>query len=202
MAERKQKPLAILEAKVRQLMLMIGLGFMAMVGGLIFSTSLDFRLKDRLESIDGTALRIVIGILIERLWILFVFPVMLNLASRFLELPLWRAAILGALTGELFSTAVQYASTGFDGVLGDWRRDLVHGGTLVAGVCFAVWAGKQGRAWAEGRQKLADVAAAGRKAQYDEFLAASTALANKREGSAAAVPAPAEAAATEPKPEG
>ncbi len=191
MSERKQKPLAILEEKVRQLMLMIGFGFIAMIGGLMFSATLSMRVHDRLEATDSFIVRFLIAVVIERFWILAIFPLLVHLAARFLELPLWRTAIIGALTGDLFAAAVKVAGVGIEGTFGDWFQDVVRAATLTAGVLLTVWAGKQGRQWAEKRQQAADVAATGRKAQYDEFLAASTALADKREAAAANVAVPA-----------
>ena len=202
MSARKAKPLAILEAKVRQLMLMVGFGFMALIAGSMFSASLLMRVRDRLIATDSAVIAFLVLTIIDRLWILAVFPLLIHLASRFLELPLWRTAIIGALTGEAFYAAIQIASWGTEEAFGDWVRDSVRLGTLATGVCLTVWAGRRGRAWADERQKVADQAAAGRKSQYDEFLAASTALADRRDAAAAgAAPGAATAAAVSPEPE-
>jgi hypothetical protein len=179
--EFRPKPLAVAEAKARQFLLMVGFGFLAYVAGSLFSASLINRLRDRVLAADSAAVAFLVQVLVGRLWILLVFPVLVHLAARFLELPLWRTAVIGALTGELFYSALQIASVGAEVAFSDWIQDAVRLTTLVGGVMLTVWAGKQGRAWSADRQKLAEQAALARKAQYDEFLAASTAIAERRE---------------------
>lgn len=199
MTEKKLKPMAMLEAKARQLMLMIGFGFMAYIGGSLFSASLIMRVRDRVIAADSAVIAFLVQAVIGRLWILIVLPLLIHIVSRFIALPLWRTAILGALTGELFYAAIQIASVGADEAFADWVQNGVRIGTLITGVLFTVWAGKRGRAWADVRQKAADQAAVARKGQYDDFLKASTELAEKREAAAAAA-APAAIAPVAPPP--
>lgn len=203
MTERKKaKPLAALEAKARQLMLMVGFGFMAYTGGTILSVMLMNRLNHRLVAADNRFLYLVVVIFVGQMWILFVLPALVHLASRFLELPIWRTSIIAALTGTLFSAAIRFVSNGIEATFADPLQNLVWIGTIVSGILFSVWGGKQGRAWAEARQKIADEAAVARKGQYDQFLAESTALADRRDAArAAAVPvAPLEPAVPTPAP--
>ena len=198
MSERKVKPLAALEAWARQLLLMVGFGFVAFTGGTILSVMLMNRLEHRLVAADSRVLNLAVVILVGQLWILFVLPTLIHLAARFLELPIWRSVIIATATGTLFNAAIRVVSNGVEQTFADPLQDLVWGGSLVAGVFLAVWAGKQGRAWAERRQQLADRDASGRKAQYEQFLAESTALADRRDAAKGA--APVEPGAVDPKP--
>ena len=203
MNARKPKPLAVAEAKVRQFLLMVGFGFMAYIAGSLFSASLIMRLRDRILAADSVVLIFFVQAVVGRLWILAVFPVLVYLTARFLDLPLWRTAIIGALTGELFASAIQIASSGAEDAFGDWIQNGVRLVTLVGGVLLTVWAGKQGRAVASVRQQAAAKEAADRKAQYDEFLARSTALADRRDAAPIvapnALPATPSAAAEAPR---
>lgn len=201
MTERKPKVLAALEAKTRQFLLMVGFGFMALIAGSLFSATLTRRLEDRLVATDNALIVGLVPMGISRLWILLVFPVLVHLASRFLAIPLWRTAIIGALTGELFSEALQVVSVGTEEAFGNWFVNFLKLGTLVAGVLFAVWGGKRGQTWAAGRQRIADQAAIARKSQYDEFLAQSMAMAERREAAPIVPVAPAVTPEVPPKSE-
>ena len=200
--ERKIRPLAALEAKARQLMMMVGFGFIAYTGGTILSVALMERLKVRLVAANSGLLNLAAVILVGQLWILFVLPALIHLAARFLELPLWRTAIVGALTGTLFNAAVRFVSSGLEQTFSDPLQNAVWLGTVVSGTVFAVWAGRQGRAWAEARQKIAEQDALARKGQYDQFLAESAALVDRRDATRIqAVPSAVETPApTDPKP--
>ncbi len=178
-------------------MLMVGFGFMAYTGGTILSVMLMNRLNPRLVAADSRVLYLVVVIFVGQMWILFVLPALLHLASRFLELPIWRTAIIAALTGTVFNAAIRFVSNGIEQTFADPLQNLVWAGSLVAGVFFSVWGGKQGRAWAEGRQQLAEQEALGRKSQYEQFLTESTALAERNDASRAAA---ATAAPVDPKP--
>ncbi|MBS1148569.1 MAG: hypothetical protein H6Q89_267 [Myxococcaceae bacterium] len=201
MSERKVKPLARLEAKARQFMLIVGFGFIAYTGGTILSVMLMNRLNHRLVAADSRVLYLAVVIFVGQMWILFVLPALIHLASRFLELPIWRTAIVGALTGTLFNFAIRFVGNGVEQTFADPLQNLVWGGSLLAGIFFSVWAGRQGRAWADVRQKAAEQEAVGRKVQYDQFLAESVALAERREaGRAQAAAVPAVAAPVEAAP--
>lgn len=190
-SERKVKPLARMEARARQLMLMVGFGFMAYTGGTILSVMLMNRINHRLVAADNRVLYLAVVIFVGQMWILFVLPGLIHLAARFLELPIWRTAVIAALTGTLFNAAIRFVSNGIEQTFADPLQNIVWLGSLISGVLFSVWAGRQGRAWAEGRQKVAEQAALGRKGQYDQFLAESTALAERLDASRAAAPVPA-----------
>lgn len=198
---RKLKPIAALEARARQFMLMVGLGFMACVAGEILAATLLDRLSVRLMATDSLAVRFVVVSVVRGVWILFVFPVVVHLVNRFLDLPVWRTALIGVVTGAGFQAAVHVITSGVEGAFAPSAENLVWLGTLVSGTLITVWAGKQGRAWAQARQKLADAAAAARKSQYDQFLADSTALAEKRDAARAAAPPAIPAPAEPPKPD-
>lgn len=194
---RKLRPLAALEARARQLMLMVGFGFVAFTGGTILSVMLMQRISHRLVAADSWVLNQVSLIVVGQLWILFVLPALVHLACRFLELPIWRTAVLAALTGTGFNLAIRFVSTGVEQAFADSTQNVIWAGSLISGTLFTVWAGKQGRAWAEARQKIADQEAIARKGQYDQFLAESTALADRRDAARAAA---APAGAPEPAP--
>ncbi len=181
MSEKKGKPLARLEAKARQLMLMIGFGFLAYTGGTILSVMLMNRLNNRLAAADNRFLTFAVIVVVGQLWILFVLPALIHLASRFLDLPIWRASIIGALTGTFFNASIRIVSNGIETTFAEPVQNLVWAGCTISGVFFSVWAGRRGRVWAEARQKIADAAAEARKTQYDQFLAESTELANRRD---------------------
>ena len=199
-SERKVKPLAAMEAKARQLMLMVGMGFMAYTGGTILSVMLMNRLNHRLVAADSRVLYLAVVIFVGQMWILFILPGMIHLASRFLELPLWRTAIIAGITGSLFNAAIRFVSNGVEQTFADPLQNFVWFGSLVAGIFFSVWGGKQGRAWAEVRQKVADQEAIARKTQYDQFLADSTALADRKDAANAAAASVAVEVSADPKP--
>lgn len=187
--------MAALEAKARHVMLLIGLGFMAFVTGGIISGSLVQRLSPRLAAADSRVLDVIAAVMLQHLWILIVLPVLIHLCARFLELHVWRAAVVGAVTGTMFNATIRVIGSGFEETFTNPVGNVIWLGAFVSGLLITVWAGKQGRAWASARQTQADAAAAARKAQYDQFLAESTALADKRDAAR-----PAEPPAEPPKP--
>src|SRR5436190_24167909 len=119
----RMKPLAAAETAVRRLLLMIGFGFVAFVGGSILGSALQQRLLGRLED-SNVAVQTAILFLIQGAWVLFALPALGWIAGRFLEMKPWPTGIIGAATGLMFQLALQYVSTGSEGMLGDPVRQI------------------------------------------------------------------------------
>jgi hypothetical protein len=177
MSEARLKPIAAAEVAVRHLLLMIGFGFIAYVGGSIFAASLMIRIASRMESGPGFFTLAVI----DGLWVLLALPLLAHLAARFMPLKPWRTAGVGAGTGALFQLALQYVSMGGDGIIGDVPRLIARLVSLAAGIAITAWAVKAGRTAAEAADAKAKIEAEKKKTQYDEFVKAAESMAERRE---------------------
>jgi hypothetical protein len=191
------KPLAAAETAVRRLLLMIGFGFAAFVGGSTLAVNMTGRIAARLEGASEPA-RLFAGFLVEGAWVMLVLPGIAWIAARFLEVKPWPTAIIGAGTGLTFQIALQYVSSGAEGVVGEPARQLTRLLGAGIGVVLTALAVKRGRELARVAEEQAKVEAQKKKTQYDEFVRQAEALAERREqvpiSPAAASPA------EEPKP--
>src|SRR5258706_13370460 len=138
------KPLAAAETAVRRLLLMVGFGFMAFVGGSTIAVSLTGRIAARLEgSSDGV--RMFAGFLVEGAWVMIALPAIGYIAGRFLDVKPWPTAVIGASTGLLFQLALQYVSSGEDGIIGEPVRQLSRFGGAGLGIVLTAFAVRRAR---------------------------------------------------------
>lgn len=179
-ATKPGKPLARAEAWVRHLLLKVGFGFAAFVFGSIVTGVFAYRVRQRLEESDSVVLGFIVFWVSYRLWVLVMLPLTVNLVTRFFPLAPVSTAVIGGLTGELFQLGILGASQGLDGLLADQKLPG-HAVTLAVGLALSIWAGKRGRAWADERQQAAELEAASKKKQYEEFVLASNAVADRNE---------------------
>ncbi|MBK7858678.1 MAG: hypothetical protein IPJ65_08660 [Archangiaceae bacterium] len=176
----KVKPLAAAETAVRRLLLMVGFGFAAFVGGSILAVSLTTRIATRLEGSSDTT-RLIAGFLIECSWVIVALPAIGYLAARFLEVKPWPTAIIGAGTGVLFQVALQYVSSGAEGLTGEPARQIGRLLGTALGVVLTATAVRHGRELAKISEAKARLEAEKKKTQYDEFVRQAEALAERRE---------------------
>lgn len=176
----KVKPLAAAETAVRRLLLMIGFGFAAFVGGSMVAVSLTSRIAGRIEG-SPQAVHWLAWFLTAGAWVLFALPAIGYVAARFLEVKPWPTAIIGAGTGALFQLALQYVSSGAEGIVSEPVRQLSQLVALVIGVVATAFAVKRGRDAARVAEVKAALEAEKKKTQYDEFVKQAEALANRRE---------------------
>lgn len=195
MSQRPPRPFALLEAKARTAMLMVGLGFLSFVVGSLFSAALVVRLKERIEGLESSVVLFVVHLALGRFWVLAMLPLVGHAVARFLPLRPVAFAVTAALTGELFLAAIQVASGGLEQVLqGPWAI-ATRLGTLAAGMALTAVGVRRGLAHAAERQAAAATAATAKQAEYDAYLKASHAIADRTEAKAA------EAAPVTPPPE-
>jgi hypothetical protein len=190
----KRRPLAAAEAGARHLLLMIGFGVIAFVGGSIFMGSLVMRLAQRADMSWGPMAFIVV-LLTNSGWVLAALPAIAYVSARFMELKAWPTAIIGAGSGLMFQLALFYVSDGENAIIGDKVLLLMRVVALGVGVFLTAAAVKRARAGAAEAEVKAKAQAAAKKTQYDEFVKQAEAMAERREQ------VPIAAAPDAPKPE-
>lgn len=174
------KPLAAAETAVRRLLLMVGFGFLAYVGGSMIAAGVMTRVAARLDG-AGEPVQFVAWLLISSAWILVALPGLSGFAARFLDLRPCSTALIGAATGLSFQLSLQYVSAGSDGITSDPVRQLARLLAAAAGVALTVIAVKRGRELARLADEQAKLEADQKKTQYDEFVKQAEALANRRD---------------------
>jgi hypothetical protein len=203
MAEQRLKPLAALEAKTRQLLLMVGFGFLAFAAGAMLSSSLMMRLDARLATAP-LAVRLPVGLLLQQLWIMVMLPAIGNISARFMAIRPWSLALIGGITGQLFFFAIRIASAGTENLVREPVQLGLELGTFVAGMFITAAAVRRGLAVAGQKDVAAKQAAVAKQSEYDEYLRAAEAIADRHAASAAATastaPAETPVVPTEPKP--
>lgn len=159
-----------LRVRIRRLQLVAGLGFFSLVLGAVLTGSLSVRLISRIQAVETDALRLLIGTLLENLWVLGVLPLVGYGAARLLELKPLSTALGAACAGESFVLALDFVRDGFDGLVGDWPHTLLRILMFTAGVLLTYRAVSRGRAAAEEAAAKAQAQAEARKGEYQEFL--------------------------------
>jgi hypothetical protein len=147
----------------------MGLGFIALVVGNLFTGTFVFRLAARIQDLP-LALQLPIKIAVENLWLLGILPLLCYGAARVLELKPLSTALGAALTGVLFSNLIIFVSSGLDGLWSGWRVLLLEVAALAGGVLLTLRAVAKGRAAAARSQAQAQAQAEARKVEYLEFL--------------------------------
>src|SRR4051794_18174199 len=89
-----RRPLAAAEAGARHLLLMVGFGVVAFVGGMIFIGSLLNRLSGRTDLSWGP-LPFLMAVLTDGGWLLGALPAIAYCAARVMDLKPWPTAMIG-----------------------------------------------------------------------------------------------------------
>jgi len=185
----RRRPLAAAEAGARHILLTVGLGVVALVGGMIFEGTLLSRLAARMD-LGWGPLPFLTAVLIDSGWVLGVLPAIAYFAARFMDLKPWSTAIIGAASGLTFQLALIYVSAGEEGLIGSPLRLVLRLASLAGGVVLTATAVKRGRASAQLAEERARVEAEKKKSQYDAFVKQSEAVADRREQVPIAAPEP------------
>lgn len=170
MSTQKKGILEPLRVRVRRFQFIVGLGFAALMVGSFVSGSLAIRLNQRFSELPTGALRLLVGILMEDLWVLAALPLLAYGAARIMELRPLSTALGAALTGEVFVLALQYIREGSLVSEAGWRVDTLRAVAFVVGVVLSHRAVTQGRAAADKVAESARAQAEAKKGEYDEFL--------------------------------
>lgn len=183
-APKPTRPLAALEARSRHALLMVGLGFFAYAAGSLVSAAIQVRVRERLAGLELPVLGLVLNVLLTRFWLLFALPAVGHAVARFLVIRPWAFALTAALTGELFWAGIQLVMGGLEQLFASPEAWLIRVGTFALGTFATARAVRSGLAWAQARAAEAMAKARAKQSEYDEYLKASQALADKREASA------------------
>ncbi len=205
MSTKPQKILDPLRVRIRRFQFIMGLGFIALVVGSVFTGSFIPRLYDRAQDLPS-GLYVPLVVALSNLWVLAVLPVMSYGAARVLELRPMSTAVGAAFTGQFFVLAVQTASGGLESLWSGWMPLVLQVAAFFGGVLLTYRSVVQGRAAAAQATAKAQTQAEARKAEYAEFLreaerGAEKSAQREAERAAAAVsPAPSEAPVVAPTP--
>lgn len=173
MSPPKNTVLEPLRLRIRRLQFTGGLGFLALVLGSMLSVALSQRLSTRIQALPLEGLRLVVGVTIQKLWVLGVLPVLCYGAARVVELRPWPTAIGGMLSGQVFLLALEFVQNGIDGwVERGWLFAALEWGVLGLGVWITQRAVARGRADVAKQAERAQQQASSRKDEYAEFLQA------------------------------
>lgn len=184
------KPLTAMQAlsnRLRRIMLVGGLGVLAVVIGSIITGPLGMKLAPRLEGLP-LLLGSAIGVGVWRFWLIGVLPVLGYGVGRTLRLKPLGLAFGAALSGDLFFALIEIASSGLAVLSANPGMLAARLGTLALGILLTLRATRAGIAAADKAQAEAAKVSATRRDEYAELLAESQRLAEKH--AAAAPPAP------------
>ena len=198
MSTKPPKILDSLRVRVRRFQLTMGLGFIALVIGSIFTGLFTNRLAGRAQELPYF-LYVLLDVVLLNLWVLGVLPLICYGAARVLELRPMSTALGAAFTGKFFSLAVRTVSGGVESLWESWLPLTLEAAAFFSGVLLSYRAINQGRAAAAKGAEQVKVQAESRKSEYDEFLREAERAAEKtaqreaeRAAAAAASPAPTE----------
>jgi hypothetical protein len=171
-SSKKPGILEPLRVRVRRFQFIVGMGFVALVMGQMLTVALALRLSVRVQALPLETLRLMLGVVLENLWVLGVLPLMCYGAARVIELRPWTTAAGGAASGSVFTLALDFVRSGVDGL---WQGGLLSALNVAAfavGVVLSARAVTWGRAAASQQSEKAQSKAQERKSEYDEFLRA------------------------------
>jgi hypothetical protein len=199
-SSKPPKILDPLRVRIRRLQFTMGLGFISLVIGSVFTGSFVHRLHERAQDLPD-ALYLVLMVLLSNLWVIGVLPMLAYGAARILELRPMSTALGAAFTGQFFLLAILTASGGIEGLWSGWLPAALQVAVFFGGVLLSYRAVVKGRAAAAQGAVKALAQADAKKVEYMEFLREAERAAEKtaqreaeRAAAAAATPAPAEAA--------
>jgi hypothetical protein len=168
----KTSVLQPLRVRVRRFQFIVGLGFLALVGGSVLSVSLALRLSSRVQALPLGFLRVTMAVLLENLWVLGVLPLLCYGAARVMELRPWSTAAGAATSGATFVLALNFIQSGADGLWLGGLTSVLNLAAFGVGVVLSARAVMMGRAAAAQQTVKAQAKAQERKSEYDEFLRA------------------------------
>lgn len=193
-----------LRVRIRRLQFIVGLGFLSLVMGAVFTSSFAFRIAPRIQDLPEF-LKLPIVIALENLWLLGVLPLLCYGAARILELKPLSTALGAAVAGTTFPILISFVQNGLEGLWSGWLSALLNGAAFALGVFLSYRAVVKGRASAAEGTARAQAQAEARKMEYMEFLRESERGAEKsaqREAERAAVATSVGGAAVAVAPEG
>lgn len=199
----KKRPLESLRVRIRRFQFIVGLGFLSLTGGMLVSSSLAMRLSQRLYELPSGSLRLLVGVLLEELWVLAALPLLCYGAARIVELRPLSTAVGGALSGQMFVLALDFVREGSLWPTAGWRVNVLRCVAFGSGIFLSHRAVVLARAASEQRASEARAQAEAKKSEYDSFLREAEAAGGRtaqREAERAAAaaqavaPAPVEAA--------
>jgi len=185
----KTSVLEPLRVRVRRFQFILGLGFLALIGGSILSVALTLRLAQRIQALPSTLLRELVAILLGNLWVLGVLPLLCYGAGRVMELRPWKTAAGAALSGTAFLLFMSFAQGGVGALWDGGVGSVFNVAAFGVGVALSARAVKLGRAAAELQSQKSQRKSEERKSEYEEFLRAAEqggARLEQREAAAAA----------------
>ena len=199
MSSKPPKILDPLRVRIRRLQFTMGLGFIALVIGSVFTGSFVHRLHERAQELPDL-LYLVLMVALSNLWVLAVLPVLAYGAARFLELRPMSTAVGAAFTGQIFLMAILTASGGTEGLWSGWLPAVLQVAAFAGGMLLSYRAVVKGRAVAAQGASKAQVQADAKKGEYMEFLREAELAAEKTAQREAARAAAAAASATPAEP--
>ena len=171
----KTSVLEPLRVRIRRFQFIVGLGFISLVGGSVLSVALTLRLSVRVQDLPLGLMRVLMGGLLENLWVLGVLPLLCYGAARVMELKPWSTAAGAAVSGAAFVLALNFAQSGAGGLWLGGPGSVLNVVAFAVGVVLSARAVKLGRAAAAQQSGKAQQKAQERKSEYDEFLRAAEA---------------------------
>jgi hypothetical protein len=158
-----------LRVRLRRLQFTMGVGFIALVIGSVFTSSFTHRVYERAQDLPYF-LYVLLVVVLSNLWVLGVLPVLCYGAARVLEIRPMSTALGAAFTGQFFVMAVQTASSGVEGLWGGWLAFSMQVAVFFGGVALSYRSVVQGRAAAAKGAANVQAKAEARKSEYEEFL--------------------------------
>ncbi|HZI15524.1 MAG TPA: hypothetical protein VE153_34450 [Myxococcus sp.] len=187
-----------LRVRVRRFQFILGMGFVALVMGQMLTVALALRLSVRVQSLPLESLRLLLGVVLENLWVLGVLPLLCYGAARAIELRPWTTGAGAAASGSVFTLALDFVRSGTDGLWQGGLLSMLNVAAFAVGVVLSARAVTWGRAAASQQSEKAQEKAQERKSEYDEFLRAAEQGAARLEQREAAAQAPAPQATEAP----
>nr|WP_246357190.1 hypothetical protein [Pyxidicoccus fallax] len=164
-----------MRVRIRRFQFVMGLGFLALIGGSIIGGSLRMRLSVRLSALPFEWLALVLDSALANFWLLGALPLICYGAARVVEVRPWSTALGSAMTGSVFLLAISTVQSGLDGLWGVGLRPVLNVAAFVLGVVLSTRAVKLGRDAAAKQVEKTREKAQERKSEYDEFLRAAEA---------------------------
>jgi hypothetical protein len=177
----KTSVLEPLRVRIRRFQFIVGMGFLAVVGGSVLTVALALRLSVRVQALPFGPMRMLMAVLLENLWVLLVLPALCYAAARVMELKPWSTAAGAAVSGAAFVLALNYVQSGADGLWLGGMGSVLNVVAFAVGIVVCARAVKLGRAGAAAQAHKAQAKAQERKSEYDEFLRAAEAGAARLE---------------------
>lgn len=171
----KKSVLEPLRVRIRRFQFIMGLGFVALIGGSFIGGSLRMRLSVRLASLPFELLAVVVDAALVNFWLLAALPLICHAAARVVELRPWSTALGAAMTGSAFLLAISAVQSGLAGLWPGGPRPVLNLVAFALGVVLSARAVTLGRAAAARQAEKAREKAQARKSEYDEFLRAAEA---------------------------